>query len=78
MSSLASKESDAIKCILEAIDRERERVMPIKTVSKAGARSSAHQSVSRLYRAKDNTIRFLCRLTSVATKRGVRLGDACR
>ena len=47
MSSLASKESDAIKCILEAIDRERERVMSIKTVSKARARSSAHQSVSR-------------------------------
>ena len=46
-SSLASKESDAIKCILEAIDREREWVMSIKTVSKAGARSSAHQSVSR-------------------------------
>ena len=51
MPSLASRESDAIKCILEAIDRETERVMPIKTVSKAGARPSAHQSVSRLYRA---------------------------
>ena len=58
MSSLASKESDAIKCILEAIDRETERVMPIKTVSKAGARRSAHQSVLRWYRAKGQTTRF--------------------
>ena len=36
---MASKESDAIKCLLEAIDKERERVMSIKTVSKTGARS---------------------------------------